>query len=451
MVDAPQPNDHLHTELKPKRRSEFARDRDRIIYSSAFQRLAGITQVTSPEAGLTFHNRLTHTLKVGQMSRRMAEDFKERFQHLPHAAVLDPDAAEACALAHDLGHPPFGHLGERVLDRLARGVGCEGFEANAQSFRVVTRLAMRAIAYPGLNLTRLTLNGILKYPWMATPAEEKAGAYSDDAEAFVFALALSPVGCTGFESQVVRQRSLEAEIMDWADDITYAVHDLEDFYKAGLIPIADLVRRPEARREFMSSWNDPDNPGHLRKRFAGVPLADAEVALERILGEFALGLARSWDGSKILRAIVRTASSELIGRFYDAMEPTAPTAAQPSLVAIEPGARAQVTVLKELLWYYVIDRPSLATIQEGQAKVLEQLHARLIEAAASTASRRLFPVSVREQLDDHPATDGSGAADSARGRIVTDYIAGMNEAEVWALHRRLSGIEPDTLAGLHRP
>ena len=143
------------------------------MYSGAFARLAEITQVVSPERGYVFHNRLTHSLKVGQIARRLAEYFNRDQQPVVEKlGGLDPDSAEAAGLAHDLGHPPFGHIAEEELDQLVREAGLQdGYEGNAQSFRIVTRLAssdardlkQRSIA--GLNLTRTTLDGILKYPW----------------------------------------------------------------------------------------------------------------------------------------------------------------------------------------------------------------------------------------------------------------------------------------------
>jgi dGTPase len=159
-------------ERRAMRRSEAQRDRDRILYSSAFQRLAGITQVSTPQPGL--HNRLTHTLKVAQVARRIAEAWKydaelqDAIGAFSTVQNLDPDAVEASGLAHDLGHPPFGHVAEFELADLARAY--EGFEGNAQSFRIVNYLATGTVEetnYRGLNLTRRTLNGILKYPLAA--------------------------------------------------------------------------------------------------------------------------------------------------------------------------------------------------------------------------------------------------------------------------------------------
>jgi dGTPase len=149
-------------------RSPFQKDRDRLLYASAFQRLGSVTQVVSASEGYVFHNRLTHTLEVAQIARRLAEKLLvETDPGLVEAlGGIDPEVVEAAALAHDLGHPPFGHIAEKQLDALAKKHNAsDGFEGNAQSFRIVSRGAAHRTDYKGLNLTRATLNAILKYPW----------------------------------------------------------------------------------------------------------------------------------------------------------------------------------------------------------------------------------------------------------------------------------------------
>jgi dGTPase len=190
-------DERRHPELPPTIRTESQRDRDRILYSSAFLRLGYVTQVAAPEVGHTFHSRLIHSLKVAQVARVLAQQFKlqrQRGELDPVSAILvdalDENATEAAALAHDLGHPPFGHLAEKVLqDRSNQGHAT--FEGNPQSFRIVTRLAVRSVDIPGLNLTRRTLNGILKYPWLHAEEPrkhaEKWGAYDGDKEYFFWA------------------------------------------------------------------------------------------------------------------------------------------------------------------------------------------------------------------------------------------------------------------------
>ena len=226
---------------KPETRSETRRDRDRLIYSSAFKRLADVTQVVAANNAHVFHNRLTHSLQVAQVGRsiteRLLEDAKQG-KIDADKGDLDPDAVEAACLAHDLGHPPFGHTAEEELKELAKQYGLEdGFEGNAQSFRVVTRLAFRSPDYRGLNLTRVSLRGVLKYPWCRQGSgykSKKWGAY--DSEEDELGWAKKPRASSD------DRRAVEAEIMDWADDVTYSVHDVEDFYRAGLIPLCSAPR-----------------------------------------------------------------------------------------------------------------------------------------------------------------------------------------------------------------
>lgn len=228
-----------------------------MVYCSAFRRLAEVTQVVSASEGYSFHNRLTHTLKVAQIARRLAERLSRRAQD-EGLGIIDPDVVETAALVHDLGHPPFGHTAEIALDELAVQAGeRDGFEGNAQSFRIVTKLAIRTPAYPGLNLTRATLNAVLKYPWLRAtkgPHSRKWGVYH--AEEAVFDWARGAAG---------ESRSIEAELMDWADDIAYSVFDVDDFYRAGLIPLDRVMVDRFERDRFVADararlkrWGKPD-------------------------------------------------------------------------------------------------------------------------------------------------------------------------------------------------
>jgi len=223
-------------------RTCFQKDRDRVLYSDAFRRLGFVTQVISPYEHVAVHTRLTHVLKVAQIGRRLAERLLNLKANLvDQGGGLNADVVEAAALAHDLGHPPFGHVVEEKLNDLAEKelkksrIRGDGFEGNAQSFRLVTRLEGRgAKSTAGLDLTRATLNALLKYPWLnrKNPKKPKKwGAYKSEVADFAFAR--DQLGANEWS----QKKTLEAEIMDWADDITYAVHDLEDFYRARKIPL----------------------------------------------------------------------------------------------------------------------------------------------------------------------------------------------------------------------
>jgi dGTPase len=244
-------------------RKEFQIDRDRIIYSAAFRRLAQVTQVASASEGNVFHNRLTHSLKVAQVGRRLAEKLIQDAstsspELIEECGGLNPDVVEAAALSHDLGHPPFGHIAEKELNQLARIHGLsDGFEGNAQTFRILTRLEPHRSEYPGLNLTRATLNATLKYPWFChrdsgdTKTRKRAKKYSVyDLDRKSFEFVRQPSG----SEDSIEEQTLEASIMDFADDVTYSVHDLEDFYLAGLIPLRAITREEPEFGKLIDEW-----------------------------------------------------------------------------------------------------------------------------------------------------------------------------------------------------
>lgn len=399
-----------HSEKPPENRSEAQRDRDRILYTSAFQRLAGITQIASSEAGQTIHNRLTHSLKVAQVARRLA-------QRLGRDADSQETVA-AASLAHDLGHPPFGHIAERELNVLAENWG--GFEGNAQSFRIVNTLALRDAAYRGLNLTAPTLNGMLKYPWLRDPAHpkkaEKWGAYAHEQLSFDFAR-------SGSERD---KRSLEAELMDWADDVTYAVHDLEDFHRLGLIPLERLVRADEERSRFFASFFENDEQKKLRSKFSDFNADDLAAAMDFVFGE-TLGDVTPYRGAREERIYIRSRTSFLIGWFISAVTLTGDE------VKIDERRRAEVAVLKELAWFYVIQDPSLTTIQHGQRRVIRELHQTYCEAVDQVDRWQLFPLAQQELLK-------ITQSDDRRYRVATDFVAGLTEDLAYELYHRMTGI-----------
>jgi dGTPase len=407
-------------------RSEAERDRDRILYSSAFQRLVGITQVASPETGASFHNRLTHSIKVAQVGRRLAQALKARNAEMGRpsrvVADLDEDAVEASCLGHDLGHPPFGHEAETELNALAKAWG--GFEGNAQSFRILTKLALRDLTYPGLNLTRVTLNGVLKYPWLRDGGEgagrKKWGAYASELEVFEWVRGSSPAD----------RRTLEAELMDWADDVTYAVHDLEDFYRVGLVPLDRLAGQAGELSSFVQSFFEDDDQRRVQGKFVADSLSknDLLTAADFLFGPDGFVTAQPYRGSLVDRVTTRARSSTLIDRYISAVSVRKRPAAGKSPVFIDHRYRAEVAVLKELTWFYVIKRPSLETLHHGQRRIVRRLH-RIYVNAARSGDVTIFPAAQRDQLHETPEDM----------RIVTDFVAGLTEEMAYELHHRLTG------------
>lgn len=400
-------------------RSPAQRDRDRILHSSAMRRLAGVTQVVGPSEGHGFHNRLTHSIKVAQIARRLAERLTKAnpAEALALHGGLDPDVVEAAALAHDLGHPPFGHVAEGVLDELLTEQGLQdGFEGNAQSFRIVTRLAIRSERHPGLNLTRATLDASMKYPWRRDSATEKFAAYDSESADFEFARA-------GAAPHV---RSLEAEIMDWADDIAYSVHDLEDFYKAGLLPLQDLAQSKSIRDRYLGATLD---------RWLQVGLvADADAfkpyaaAFHRVMDEFP-PITEVFTGTTQQRAQLRTVTAFSV-HLYSRSAQLSDTPAGPHLV-IPPAIVAEVAMIKELTWHYVIHQPGLATLQHGYKRVIHQLfniYARAIRRGDLDIFPRRFQTALLTSDDRRE-----------RLRTVADAISSMTDQEAIDTHGRLTG------------
>jgi dGTPase len=404
-------------------RTAFARDRDRILYCSAFRRLAEVTQVVAAETAHVFHNRLTHSLQVAQVGRRLAERLINDFPAEVNDSVgLDPDVVEAACLAHDLGHPPFGHTAETELNRLAAPLG--GFEGNAQSFRIVTKLAFRRGGIPGLDLTRATLAGLLKYPWLRGENPDKKnkwGAYDSEKNDYDFARQVQPIPLT---------KTLEAELMDWADDVTYAVHDMEDFYRAGRIPL-HLLANEQDNHERQYFFKDifevrkKDDPDIIPRRL------DLENAFSVMLKNL-FPIDEPYNGTATQRAALRNLTGSLIGRYI--MNVKLDINGTDVVLQIDQNLRDEILMLKELTWTYVIGAPSLASQQHGQRKIIAGLFEEYRTAATGKPGNwAVFPPYYQERLRD--ASD-----DIERTRICVDLIAGMTEKQAVATYLRLTGI-----------
>jgi len=418
-----EPAERFQTESVPDGRTPWQRDRDRVLYCGAFARLAETTQVLSPSLGHVIHNRLTHSLKVGQIARRIAERLlANNPATVERLGGLDAEAAEAAGFSHDLGHPPFGHIAEEELDTLVREAGVDdGYEGNAQSFRIVTRLASSDAwrqgegARSGLNLTRLTLDGILKYPWTHGQNPEKTkkwGAYHSEQEIFEWVRK----GRSGF------RQSLTAEVMDWADDITFAIHDLLDFYCAGKIPIERFKAPGSVQRKRLTSG--------MFRRMPSWKEAEKDYleSLDQLVYRFPFDTDHVFGNSQWEQSRLHHFATGLIRRFVESFTVRA------AGVSIEPSARREVEVLKQFTWEYVIENPDLAVVQSGQRHAIRAVFTWLLKQAQDKQDHRVPPAfrdSVRQAQGDR----------NAIVRSVCDCVAGMTERQVLRMHASLKGRE----------
>ncbi|MGB3910677.1 MAG: deoxyguanosinetriphosphate triphosphohydrolase [Pseudolysinimonas sp.] len=391
------------------RRGDFARDRARILHSSGWRRLAQKTQVLSPTAGLDFaRNRLTHSLEVAQVGRELASRLG-----------LDPDIVDTACLAHDLGHPPFGHNGERALAEWASDIG--GFEGNAQTLRLITRLEPKVFddtrSY-GLNLTRASLDASCKYPWPAAQGipdpsgRSKFGFYADDTDVFEWIRAGAPQ----------RVRCIEAQVMDLSDDIAYSVHDFEDAIVGNFLDVRALGARVDhdALVDSMFAW--------IGGEFDHDTLVAAFDRLDNL--DYWID---SWDGSRRDLARLKNLTSFLIGRFAGHAErATREAYPQPALarfgadVVVPRETQAEIAVLKGIV---------AANVMSTNAR--KPLYARQREVLAELADALLADPS---HLDVGFAEDWAAAGDdAARKRVVVDQVASLTDVSANAWHDRLVG------------
>jgi dGTPase len=378
-------------------RTEFARDRARIIHSSALRRLAAKTQVAEPWANDFPRTRLSHSLECAQVGRELGA-----------ALGADPDLVESACLAHDLGHPPFGHNGEAALAEIA--APCGGFEGNAQSFRILTRLEPKTLdgsgASVGLNLTRATLDSAIKYPWSASANPVKFGVYEDDKEIFNWVTE-------------IERAPIEAQIMDWSDDVAYSVHDFEDSLHSGQITIANLER-------------DLDN-------FYGIAKSDYlhDVTAEEIESAFARlrNLScwpREFDGSHHALARLKDLTSQLIGRFAQGAERatrekfgTGRLLRYEAELVVPREERIEVSLLKSFAAHYIFRAErSQERYREERAKIFT-LADGLMASKGALLERPLA-------LDWERAE-----SDNQRLRIVVDAIASLTDPAVSLLLTRM--------------
>ena len=412
----------------PKRadRTDFKRDRARVLHSSALRRLAAKTQVVRAGSSDFPRTRLTHSLECAQIGRELGE-----------VLGCDPDLVDAACLAHDLGHPPFGHNGEAALALLADAGGplaCGGFEGNAQSLRLLTRLEPK-VSGAGLNLTRATLDAALKYPWVAsaspaapapaapapslgfTPSTHaKYGAYGSDTPVFEWIRDGAPEG----------RRCLEAQVMDWADDVAYSVHDLEDGLYAGLVSLKNL--RDHSERTVISAV--------ARTHYCPASWHVTAAELETVFAEFmALDFWQfTFDAGPVSLGAAKNLTSELVGRLCRAAEDATRSAALVPLprlsrydadLVVPRRQRLECALLKAVAAYYVMSREGVAAQQSREREVIAELALAIERGAPST----LDPVFL-------PAWDGA-PDDEGRRRVIIDQVASLTDTSALAWHARL--------------
>lgn len=410
-------------------RQRWQRDHDRLLYSSALRRLAGVTQVVSAAEGHVFHNRLTHTLKVAQIGFRLAQKLLDEQKDEANAlGGIEPEVVAAAGLAHDLGHPPFGHVAEKELNRLVKEVAPEsdGFEGNPQSFRIVTKLARRQPTFSGLNLSRATLNAVLKYPWLYGENPDntrKWGAYRSEREEFEWARKLGPGE---------RLKSIESELMDWADNIAYAVHDVEDFYRAGLIPLDRLKKDDAEKDRFMVSLI-----ATLHADGEDFPRQELEAAFVDVVGTL-FPINEPYSATLNQRAYLRSFTSVLINTFVNAAALRTDRENGKALT-VHPRSTAGITVLQHLPWYYVIERPSLASQQHGKKRIIQDLFCAYFDSATDGGDLSIYPPSAREELT-HSLNDASEEdRPLLSARSAADIVCAMTDEQAVRMHLRLTG------------
>jgi dGTPase len=380
-------------------RGPFERDRGRVLHSAGFRRLAAKTQVHTAGSDDFLRTRLTHSLEVAQIAREMGTRLG-----------CDPDVVDVAGLAHDLGHPPFGHNGEDALNEVAQS--CGGFEGNAQTLRVLTRLEAKILG-AGLNLTRASLDATCKYPWPRRPDTRKFGVYADDLPVFEWLRAGTPGG---------DRRCLEAQVMDWSDDVAYSVHDVEDGVFSGYIQLRELIGDQDQQAALCAD---------VAAAYSAEPVDVLREALAELLTDPVLARLAGYDGSHRAQAMLKDSTSILTGRLVAAAV-TATRAAYPGRrsryaadLVVPPADRIRCALLKGIALRYVMRRRGMEPWYSEQRQILRDLVGVLCERAPDGLDP-VFAAVFKEAADD-----------AARTRIVIDQVASLTDPAALAWHDRL--------------
>jgi dGTPase len=381
-------------------RTQFQRDRARVLHSAGFRRLAAKTQVHTAGSDDFLRTRLTHSLEVAQIAREMGARLG-----------CDPDVVDVAGLAHDIGHPPFGHNGEAALHAVAQP--CGGFEGNAQTLRVLTRLEAK-VDGAGLNLTRASLDAACKYPWPRKDGVRKFGVYADDAPVFAWLRRGAPAG---------ERKCLEAQVMDWADDVAYSVHDVEDGVHGGYLSLRPLLDDPDERAllcaDVAESYSD-ETAGAL-----AAPLAD-------LLNDEVVRAVADYDGTYRAQVALKRMTSVLTGRFVssavgatNSRHGSEPMRRYDADLVVPRTVRVQCALLKGMALRYVMRARAAEDWYEQQRTILTELVAALSERAPGPLDAMFAPLWK------------AAADDAARLRVVVDQVASLTDHAAVTWHRTL--------------
>jgi dGTPase len=389
-ADAARSRGRLIPEPDSPSRTPFQRDRDRILHSTAFRRLAHKTQVFVPHEGDHFRTRLTHSLEVGQIARSAAR-----------ALGLDDDLTEALALAHDLGHTPFGHTGEDVLHELMAPYG--GFDHNAQALRIVTKLERRYAAFDGLNLSFETLEGLVKHNGPLLNPNSGAAESLNRERIPVAVLEFNAI----FDLKLAHSASAEAQVVALADSIAYNAHDLDDGLRAGLIGFAQTgaVELLSALRRDIDALYPGIEPFRAIHELVRKTIA---FFIEDAIGESRRRIAASGVAS--------------LEDVWARKEP---------LIGFSQTALCADLQLRHFLRQNIYRHERLSHIRSDAGDIIRRIFARFF------AAPDLMPAEWA-----NAAAKGE-ASEARRARIVCDYIAGMTDRYAVSEHRRLFGEAPD--------